>query len=95
MPHLGEECWALLGGSTLVAEAAWPEVDHSLVVDNVISLPVQINGKKRGDLMVARDASTEEIERALLELEAVRRALAGKKPRKIVIVPQRIVNVVV
>ena len=95
MPHLGEECWALLGGSSLVAEAAWPEVDHSLIVDNVISLPVQINGKKRGDLVVARDASTEEIERALLELDPVRRALAGKKPRKIVIVPQRIVNVVV
>ncbi len=95
MPHLGEECWASLGASTLVAEAAWPEVDHSLIVDNVISLPVQINGRKRADLVVARDASTEEIERAVLELDAVRRALAGKKPRKIVIVPQRIVNVVV
>ena len=61
----------------------------------MISLPVQINGRKRADLVVARDASTEEIERAVLELDAVRRALAGKKPRKIVIVPQRIVNVVV
>ena len=95
MPHLGEECWAALGGATLVAEAVWPKVDHSLIVDNMISLPVQINGKKRADLVVAREASTEEIERALLELDAVRRALSGKEPRKIVIVPQRIVNVVV
>jgi leucyl-tRNA synthetase len=95
MPHLGEECWASLGASGLVAEAKWPEADHSLIVDNVISLPVQINGKKRADLVVARDATTEEIERAVLELDAVRRALAGQRPRKIVIVPQRIVNVVV
>ncbi|MGO8737952.1 leucine--tRNA ligase [Rhodoblastus sp.] len=95
MPHLGEECWEALGASTLVAEATWPTADRSLIVDNVVSLPVQINGKKRTDIIVARDASAEEIERAVLELDAVKRALAGQQPRKIVIVPQRIVNVVV
>jgi leucyl-tRNA synthetase len=95
MPHLGEECWAALGASTLVAEAPWPSVDHSLIIDDVLNLPVQINGKKRGDVEIARDATVAEIERAVLELDAVKRALDGRGPRKIVIVPKRIVNVVV
>ena len=70
------------------------EVEQSLLVEDTITLPVQINGKKRADVTVARDAVNAEVERAVLELEAVRRALEGKTPKKVIVVPQRIVNVV-
>jgi leucyl-tRNA synthetase len=94
MPHLAEECWAALGKDGLVAEAAWPQVEEGLLVEDTITLPVQINGKKRADVTVSRDAVNAEIERAVLELEAVRRALEGRAPKKVIVVPQRIVNVV-
>jgi leucyl-tRNA synthetase len=95
MPHLGEECWAALGGEIPVAESSWPAADRSLVVDNVLSLPVQVNGKKRADLTIAREATQAEIETAVLKLDAIQRALDGKKPKKIIVVSQRIVNVVI
>jgi len=94
MPHLAEECWAALGHKTLIAEANWPAIEHALLVEDTITLPVQINGRKRADVTVARDAVNAEVERAVLELEAVRRALEGKTPKKVIVVPQRIVNVV-
>ncbi|MGO9698094.1 MAG: leucine--tRNA ligase [Xanthobacteraceae bacterium] len=93
-PHLAEECWAMLGHDTLVAEAAWPQVERELLIENTVTLPVQINGKKRADVTVARDAANAEIEAAVLALEAVRKALDGKAPKKVIVVPQRIVNVV-
>ena len=94
-PHLAEECWTLLGCKGLVAEAGWPIFDEALVADNEVTIPVQINGKKRADLTIARDADQSQVERAVLELEGVRSALEGKTPKKIIVVPQRIVNVVV
>jgi leucyl-tRNA synthetase len=95
MPHLAEECWVVLGHKTLVATEAWPEIEPALLVENTITLPVQINGKKRADVTIARDANNSEIEAAVLALDAVTRALEGKRPRKVIVVPQRIVNVVV
>jgi leucyl-tRNA synthetase len=94
MPHLAEECWAALGHKTLIAEAAWPAVEKALLVEDTVTLPVQINGKKRADVTVARDAPNSEVEKAVLGLEAVQRALEGKTPKKVIVVPQRIVNVV-
>jgi len=94
MPHLAEECWAALGHRTLVAEAAWPVLDSSLLVEATVTLPVQVNGKKRADVTVARDAGETDIEAAVLQLDAVRRANAGRAPKKVIVVPQRIVNVV-
>ena len=94
MPHLAEECWAALQKGGLVAEAAWPQVEEALLIENTITLPVQINGKKRADVTVPRDAVNTEIERAVLGLEAVVRALEGRAPKKVIVVPQRIVNVV-
>ena len=95
MPHLAEECWALLGHKTLVAQAAWPQLERALLVEETLTLPVQINGKKRADVTVARDASNTKIENAVLALDAVQKALDGKRPKKVIIVPGRIVNVVV
>jgi leucyl-tRNA synthetase len=94
MPHLAEECWAALGHDTLVAAQPWPAVEAALLVENTITLPVQINGKKRADVTVARDAGNADIEAAVLAVDAVKRALEGKAPRKVIIVPHRIVNVV-
>jgi leucyl-tRNA synthetase len=94
MPHLAEECWTVLGYATLVAAEAWPQLEPDLLLENTVTLPVQINGKKRADVTVARDAKNPEIEAAVLELDAVKRALDGKPPKKVIVVPQRIVNVV-
>lgn len=95
MPHLAEECHAALGGSDFIANASWPRFDESLTIDNEIVLPVQINGKKRADLLIERSASQDTIEKAVLALDAVKTHLDGKQPKKIIIVPQRIVNIVI
>jgi leucyl-tRNA synthetase len=95
MPHLAEECWAMLGHPGLAAEAAWPHAERELLIETTVTLPVQINGKKRAELTVARDATNAEIEAAVLALDEVKRVLEGKMPKKVIIVPQRIVNVVV
>lgn len=94
MPHLAEECWQAAGQDGLVASQPWPNVDPTLLVDDEIVLPVQINGKKRADLRVAKDSPIEEIEAAVLALDVVLDALAGASPRRVVVVPGRIVNVV-
>jgi leucyl-tRNA synthetase len=95
MPHLAEECWASLGHQPLVAQAPWPQLEPDLLIENTITLPVQINGKKRGEVTAPRDAKPAEIEAAVLALDAVKRALDGKPPKKVIVVPGRIVNVVV
>jgi leucyl-tRNA synthetase len=94
MPHLAEECWAALGHKTLIAEASWPRIEAALLIEDTITLPVQVNGKKRAEATVPRNASNSEIEAAVLQLEEVQRALGGKAPKKVIVVPQRIVNVV-
>jgi leucyl-tRNA synthetase len=94
MPHLAEECWAALGHTTLAAQAPWPQIEAELLIEHTVTLPVQINGRKRADVTVAREAAAADIESAVLALDAVKRALDGKPPKKVIIVPQRIVNVV-
>jgi leucyl-tRNA synthetase len=94
MPHLAEECWAALGHKTLVAQAPWPLAEPDLLIEHTMTLPVQINGRKRADITVPREAGKADIEAAVLALDAVKRALDGKAPKKVIIVPQRIVNVV-
>jgi leucyl-tRNA synthetase len=94
MPHLAEECWHSLAHPALVAETPWPVADAALVADEAIILPVQVNGKRRGELSVSPDASDADVEEAALALDAVRRSLAGRPPKKIIVVPGRIVNVV-
>jgi leucyl-tRNA synthetase len=94
MPHLAEECWARLGNESLLSNSPWPIVDSALALDDQITIPVQINGKKRGELTVPRDIDAKALEDAALKLEAVQKALEGRMIRKVVVVPQRIVNVV-
>ncbi|KUO60356.1 MAG: leucine--tRNA ligase [Alphaproteobacteria bacterium BRH_c36] len=95
MPHLAEECWSRLGYNTLLTNQPWPEADPALLVDDEITIAVQVNGKRRDELKIARDASREDMEAAALALETIVRALEGRSPRKVIVVPQRIVNVVV
>ncbi len=95
MPHLAESCWALLGNTTMLVDTRWPEVDAALLVDSTVLIPVQVNGKKRAEITVAKDAPNDLVEREALSQDAVARMLDGKPPKKVVIVPNRIVNVVV
>ncbi|MHC2731657.1 leucyl-tRNA synthetase [Rhizobium leguminosarum] len=94
-PHLAEECWAALGNAGLLARASWPQYDETLVIENDVVLPVQINGKKRAELTISRDADQNAVTDAVLDLDAVKNALNGQPPKKIIVVPQRIVNIVV
>jgi leucyl-tRNA synthetase len=94
-PHLAEDVWSMLGGVGLVAAAAWPVADPALLIDETVTLPVQINGKRRSEIVVARDADRAAIEELALADDAVQRALAGAPPKKLIVVPGRIVNVVV
>jgi leucyl-tRNA synthetase len=94
MPHLAEDCWALLGYDRLLAEEPWPRPDSALLVEDTITIAVQVNGKRRDELTIARDAAKEDIEAAALKLDNVVRAIGGRQIKKVVIVPQRIVNVV-
>jgi leucyl-tRNA synthetase len=94
MPHLAEETWQVLGQPGLVSEAAWPQIERDLLVEDTVTLVVQVNGKKRGEVTVARTAQNPEIEAAVLGLDAVKQALGGNAVRKVIIVPMRIVNVV-
>jgi leucyl-tRNA synthetase len=95
MPHLAETCWEALGKSGLVADAPWPAVDAALLVDNTVTLPIQVNGKRRGEITVAKGTPAAEVEKLVLSLDEIVRILDGKAPKKVVIVPDRIVNVVV
>ncbi|KAA1175483.1 leucine--tRNA ligase [Rhizobium tropici] len=94
-PHLAEECSAALGNTHMIATSAWPAYDEALVIENEIVYPVQINGKKRAELTIARDADQNAVQQAVLALDAVTSALNGQAPKKIIVVPQRIVNIVV
>jgi leucyl-tRNA synthetase len=94
MPHLAEQCWQVLGQPGLVSEAGWPQIERDLLVEDTVTLVVQVNGKKRGEVTVARAAQNPQIEAAVLGIDAVKHALGGKPVRKVIIVPMRIVNVV-
>jgi len=94
-PHLSEEIWAMLGGEGLVIDAPWPQADEAMLVEDNVTLPIQINGKRRAEISVAADASKEEVEKIAMGHEAVQKALDGGTPKKVIVVPGRIVNVVV
>jgi len=94
-PHLAEEIWAMLGGTGLVAKAPWPVADDAMLAEDTVTLPVQVNGKRRAEISVPADMEKSEVEKIALATEGVIRALDGAQPKKIIVVPGRIVNVVV
>ncbi|MBQ4823920.1 leucine--tRNA ligase [Leisingera sp. HS039] len=93
-PHLAEDIWNHQGGKGLCATAPWPIADEAMLVEDTVTLPIQINGKRRGEIEVAKDLDKAEVEKRALAHEAVQKALNGGAPKKVIVVPGRIVNVV-
>jgi len=93
-PHLAEELWQALGHKTMLAEEPWPTAEPALLVDDTVTVAVQLNGKLRGTLQLAKDAPKDVAEATALALPEIMRALDGKTPKRVVVVPNRIVNVV-
>ncbi len=94
-PHIAESIWAYQGGAGLCAQAPWPKADAALLVDDTVTLPIQINGKRRAEITVPKDMAGPEVEKLALANEDVVRFLAGQPVKKIIVVPGRIINVVV
>ncbi|WP_347138062.1 leucine--tRNA ligase [Paracoccus sp. SSK6] len=94
VPHLAEDVWAMAGGQGLLVDAPWPKADPAMLEDDTVILPIQINGKRRAEISVAKDMPKDQIEAMVLADETVRRFLEGAAPKKLIVVPGRIVNVV-
>ncbi|SLN68698.1 Leucine--tRNA ligase [Aquimixticola soesokkakensis] len=94
-PHLSEEIWALLGGTGLVTQAPWPVADPAMLVSDTVTMPIQINGKRRDELTIPKDMPKEALEKLVLANDAVIKALDGGQPKKLIVVPGRIINVVI
>jgi leucyl-tRNA synthetase len=94
-PHLCEELWRRLGEPDLIAHADWPSFNPALCVDEMITVVVQVNGKKRDELSVAKDTAKDELERLALASDRARKHMEGKAPKKVIVVPGRLVNIVV
>ncbi len=94
MPHLSEECWSVLGGEGLCYHAPWPEPDPKMLVDDEITIPIQVNGKRRSELSVPKDLPKDEVEALAMADAHVIRTLDGLTVRKVIVVPGRIINIV-
>jgi leucyl-tRNA synthetase len=94
VPHLAEESWARLGGAGMVVEAPWPQYDPALTVEDVRTLPVQVNGKRRGEIRAPAGAEPAEVEKMVLDDPEIARRLEGLNIRKVIVVKDRIVNIV-
>jgi leucyl-tRNA synthetase len=94
-PHLAESIWAAQGGVGLCCQADWPKADPAVLIEDEVVLPIQINGKRRGEIRVAKDMPVPEVEKIALQNEDVVKFLAGQPVRKIIVVPGRIINVVI
>ena len=94
MPHLAETCWEVLGEATLLAETRWPAVEAALLVEDRVTIAVQVDGKRRAEIGLEKGLAKEAVEAAVMELDNVRRAIEGRTVRKVIVVPDRIVNLV-
>ncbi len=94
-PHLAEGIWEMLGGEGLCTNAPWPQADAAYLTEDTVTLPIQINGKRRDEITVPKDLDKAGVEALVMENAAVQKALAGGAPKKLIVVPGRIVNVVV
>jgi leucyl-tRNA synthetase len=94
VPHLAEAMWEQLGQKGLLCEQPWPKADPALLVEDRVTVAIQVNGKLRATIDLPRDAANDVAQSAALSHPAVQRSLDGKAPRKVIVVPNRIVNVV-
>jgi len=94
VPHLAEECWETLGGKGLICDAPWPKADESLLKMDSVTLGIQVNGKRRAELIVPANADKDDVEKLALSDEVVARHTEGKTIRKVVVIPGRVVNIV-
>jgi leucyl-tRNA synthetase len=94
-PHMAEEVWAALGHTESIANAPWPAFDPALVKDDTLEIAVQVNGKLRDTISIPADADQATVQKLALASEKVQKALDGKTPKKVIVVPRKIVNIVV
>jgi leucyl-tRNA synthetase len=94
IPHLAEEMWAALGHKTLLVDEKWPVADQSLLAEGTVTIGVQVNGKLRAQITLPRDADQKAAETAALAEAGVKNAIEGKTVKKVIVVPNRILNVV-
>ncbi len=95
VPHFAEEIWSRLGNQTMLVDEPWPQADEALLASETVLLPIQVNGKKRGEIKMPKGAAREAVEEAALAEPGIARILEGRAPKKVIIVPERIVNVVI
>ncbi|MBP6011521.1 MAG: leucine--tRNA ligase [Alphaproteobacteria bacterium] len=95
VPHLAEECWQVLGGTTMVVHAPWPKADPALTRQDTVTIAIQVDGKRRDEIDLAKDSEAKTVEAAVLARELVVKAIDGRRVKKVIIVPNRIANVVV
>jgi leucyl-tRNA synthetase len=94
MPHLAEECWKVLGHKTAVVNTHWPKADAALVVDDEVTVAIQVNGKRRDEVRIPKGMDKAALEAKVMAMESVIRSLEGKPVKKFIVVPDRIVNIV-
>jgi len=94
VPHVAEEAWAAAGHDGLIADAPWPEADPALLVEDEVTIAIQVNGKLRDTVRAAKGASRADMEAVAVANASVQRILGGAAPRKVIVVPDRLVNVV-
>ena len=94
LPHIAEELWAQLGHKTLLCETEWPTADVRLLVDNTVTVAIQVNGKLRATITLPRDATAKDAENAALADPAIVRFLDGRTPKRVIVIPNKIINVV-
>ncbi len=95
VPHLAEECWQVLGGTTMVVHAPWPKADPALTRQDTVTIAIQVDGKRRDEIDLAKDSEAKAVEAAVLARDLVVKAIDGRRVKKVIIVPNRIANVVV
>ena len=94
MPHLAEECWQALGEKGFVVDTPWPKADPALLADDEITIAVQVNGKRRDEIRIAKGSPAAEVEALVRKLDSVARSLDGRPIKKVIVVPDRIANIV-
>ena len=95
VPHLAEECWSLIGNTTSITNEPWPVVNKKYLEDTQVTVVIQINGKRRGEIVVPKDTSENEIQKEIQDIKNIKDALKGKNILKSIYVPNKILNIVV